>query len=300
MASVRLLTCAKVNLFLRVLGERGDGYHEIETVFHGIDLCDTLSVAPTAPGSIAVRARFVDGAAGELPGVNDNLVTRAWRALEGPSRSPGVSVDIDKRIPVAAGLGGGSSNAAGALVALDELWGLGLDEHTLGEVALDLGSDVAFFLRGGTALGSGRGEVLEPLASASDLWFVLGISHRGLSTAEVYRQWRPAARPAPRAHGRVAALGAGDLETVARSLHNDLEPAAVYLRPELAAKKDALLRAGALAAVVCGSGPTLLGLAADRAQATAVARAVEDEFDRVEVAGGRRTCLERLRERSIR
>ena len=273
---------AKVNLFLRVLGRRADGYHEIETVLHEVSLADELEVRSAPAGRVALHVRASAEAAAQLPPSEDNLVARAARALAERCPGRGARIDLTKRIPVGAGLGGGSSDAAAALVALDELWGARLSRDALADLAARLGSDVPFFLVGGTARASGRGERIAALRAGAPLWLVLGISHRPLFTAAVYARWegRPSSPgPAP----LEAALAAGDPGELAAHLRNDLEPAALALRPELAAGKEAMMAAGALAALVSGSGPTVFGLARHEADAGAVAARVRDAFDRVEV-----------------
>ncbi len=290
MRSLLVRTCAKVNLFLRVLGKRPDGYHEIETLFQGIGLCDDLgfSVRPE-PG---IELHLERG----MPRGSDNLIARAWALLGGDERTDGVEVRVEKRIPLGAGLGGGSSNAAGTLLALNELWRLRLEEAELGLAGLSLGSDVPFFLQGGTALGRGRGEVLTRLPDPPELWFVLGISNEPLSTQEVYERWRPRPGTPPDAEPPIDALRRGDVRALGLTLHNDLEETAMVLRPELRAKKAALLRVGALGACVSGSGPTLFALATDRSHASSIAGAVQDEFDRVAVTGSVGRCVELPRE----
>ncbi|MGH2729323.1 MAG: 4-(cytidine 5'-diphospho)-2-C-methyl-D-erythritol kinase, partial [Actinomycetota bacterium] len=224
---------AKLNLYLRVLSRRRDGYHEIVTILHGIDLADDLEVA--------------DGRTGEINLVADrdlepNLVVVAARRLmtriEGGA---GASIRLTKRIPVGAGLGGGSADAAATLVALNELWDAGLDRSALMEVAAEVGSDVPYFLIGGTALATGRGEKVRPLDAPAAMWFVLGLSDDPLMTSAVYDRYDElplVEGPSPAT--MIAALGAGDVEAVGSLLSNDLERVAIDLRPELAAKKAVL------------------------------------------------------------
>lgn len=292
--AIRLRACAKINLFLRVLGRRPDGYHEIETVFHSVDLCDELCFT-RSDGGFRLETRLDDRVGGVLPAPTDDLVVHAAAALlEARPGSPGAIVSVTKRIPIAAGLGGGSANAAATLVALNDLWQLGLDEAELHTIAASLGSDVAYCLRGGPALGTSRGELLVALKAPQDLWFVLGITDARLSTAEVYARWQPADRPRAGIAELTAALERGDVAAVASLMHNDLEVAAMSLLPELHARKHALLEAGAHAACVSGSGPTLLGVASDERHARRVATRVENHFERVEVARSRRCSLERV------
>jgi 4-diphosphocytidyl-2-C-methyl-D-erythritol kinase len=281
MGAVTIAACAKVNLHLRVLGRRSDGYHELETVFQSISLADELTFQD-APDGVAVDMS-VPPQGPEAPPANENLIDKAARAVArraGVAR--GVTVSVDKRIPLGAGLGGGSADAAATLVALNELWELGLSQYELTQIGLALGSDVPFCLMGGRAVGTSRGERLRALPAGGELWFVLGISSEPLSTADVYAAWDVLPRdsgapPAP------PSLGPDRGDAVGPLLHNDLERAALVLRPKLADDKRALLEAGALGALVAGSGPTIFGLGRDEAHAAALAAAVSPRFDRVEV-----------------
>ena len=293
---VRLRTNAKTNLWLSVLGRRPDGYHEIETIFHTLGLADSVSIAPAAGGEIEVDVRPETEPMGGLPLAADNLVHAAARRLmEAGGHSKGARIEIVKRIPIGAGLGGGSGNAAAVLQCLNEMWGSNLDSESLAELALDLGADVPYCLSGGTARATGRGEVITTLPAPETLWFVLGISSEPLLTREVYEAFHSErdatdVRSAPMA----LALGLGDVDAIATLLHNDLERPAFGLRPELEQLKTAMLEAGALGAVMSGSGPTMIGLARDQEQASTVAAAVERWFDRVTVTSSRPECIERL------
>ena len=293
---VRVRTNAKVNLFLRVLGRRPDGYHELESIFHAISLGDDLEVRPAPPGDFDVRMRMDDGLKGEIPALDENLVTIAARRLaERGATDGGITVDVVKRIPIGAGLGGGSGNAAGILVALNELWGMELSTDDLHGIAGGIGSDVPFCLGGGTALATARGEHLTALPSPRSMCFVLGISHEPLATRDVYAAWDELGSAEEVGSAAITfALGADDPAEVASLLHNDLEPAAFELRPGLLAKKEAMLEAGALGAAMSGSGPTIYGIARDPEHARAVARGVSATFDRVCVAGSSSRCVERL------
>jgi len=293
-ATIRVRACAKVNLFLRVLGRRPDGYHDIETIFQSIALCDELAFAPRTRPGLVLRVEL-SGARGSLPVGDDNLVQQAARVLLEAHGGPvGASASLLKRIPIGAGLGGGSADAAATLVALNELWGLGLREDELHALAASLGSDVPYCLVGGTAAGRSRGELVTRLDAAPKLWFVLGILDEPLSTAEVYARWRPASPPAASAEKLTAALRTGEVEAIANALHNDLDVAAQSLRPVLAEKKDVLVDAGAAAACVSGSGPTVFGLCKGRDEARRVAARVAGVFDRVDVVGSKNSCVDRI------
>lgn len=291
--SLRLKTSAKLNLFLSILGRRGDGYHELQGIFHSVDLVDDL-VARPADGEIAVQVQSETGDQ-LLPDLTENLVYQAAIALrELTGKELGADLHVLKRIPIGGGLGGGSSNAAGALLALDRLWGLHLDQATLMELAAGLGSDVPFCIAGaGTSLVTGRGEQLAPLPPPPTLlWFVLGLSDKPLFTPEVYAELSEEEigveqSPAP----MTMALAAGDVSEVAALLSNDLLGPAFRLRPELEQARQALLDAGALGAGISGSGPTMFGVVRDRKAAQEVADAVADVFDRVAVVCSTPSCV---------
>ena len=279
---VRVRVPAKINLQLLVGPLRADGYHEVATVFHALDLFDVLTAAPA--DSLALR---MDGA--ESAGLPTDRANLAWQAAEllaehagGPARA---ELTIDKRIPVAGGLAGGSADAAAALLACDRLWGLELPAGELAALAGRLGSDVAFFLVGGSAVGAGRGERLRPIEDGGRFSWVLAVAHDGLSTPAVYaeldRQRGPQlARTAPdpaaalEASGLVEAVASGDPELLAGRLLNDLQPAAIALAPYLAGTLAAGSACGALAGIVSGSGPTCAFLARDQQHAAELAQAL--------------------------
>lgn len=281
--SVTVRVPAKINLQLAVGPLRTDGYHGLVTVFHAIGLFDMVSVAAAGADSVAVTG---EGAA-QVPADGDNLALRAVRALRAvvPAQAdPGVAVTINKRIPVAAGLAGGSADAAAALVACNELWRAGLSQRQLCEVAAGVGSDVAFAVLGGTAVGRGRGERLTPaLMPAARYHWVLAFADGALSTTEVYGTL-DRLRAANGGAGEVAepelstelmaALRAGDLERLGRSLSNDLQAPAISLFPALRKTLEVGREFGALGALVSGSGPTCLFLARGARHATDLAVAL--------------------------
>jgi len=250
-----LHAAAKVNLVLEVLSKRDDGYHEIATVMQTIDLTDRL----TLEDADTVALRVSDG---PVPIDMTNLAVRAALALrEAAGVDRGVRVALDKRIPVAAGLGGGSADAAGVLIGLNRLWGLRWPRAKLEEVAVSLGMDVPFFLRGGAALATGRGERLEPVP-AGGLALVLVNPRLGSSTAEAYGRVTPAMyTDGRRAQALVEALRSRRATRVASSLYNGLEGAVAPFCPEIGRMRAALLAAGALGAAMSGSGPTVFGVA---------------------------------------
>jgi 4-diphosphocytidyl-2-C-methyl-D-erythritol kinase len=294
-ASLRIKTHAKCNLFLRVLGRRPDGYHQVETILHGIGLADEIELREIAGTALEIDMRWGEGSGGKLPELEDNLVWRAARHVQEQARERrGASIRVTKHVPMGSGLGGGSANAAGVLLTLGELWCGAMSAPEIAAAATSLGSDVAYFLSGGTALATGRGEELTPLACSGVVWFVLGIFERPLLTADVYRAWDSAGATSVDSAPMVMALGAGDVAEVASLLHNDLEPAAFGLRPELAAAKRALLDGGALGASLSGSGPTVFGIARNQRHADAVAARVARVFDRVVVTSSSGVSIERL------
>lgn len=289
-------TNAKLNLFLRILGSRPDGYHEIETILHGIGLSDDLEVSLTSSSRVEIDMRFADGLQGELPTAEDNVIWAvASRLVELGALNAGLHVRVTKRIPIGAGLGGGSGNAAGVLVALNELWDTRLGPDDLGKLAGSIGADVPYCIDGGTAFATARGDALTPLPAPENFNFVLGMSNEPLYTRDVYERWElDDDGPAVGGASITLALGGGDAAEVASLLHNDLEPAVFSLRPELQGKKEALLAAGALGAAITGSGPTLFGMARDESHAEEIARSVDDQFDRTLVVGSQTACIERL------
>jgi len=267
---------AKLNLQLAVGPPRADGYHDLVTVFHAVSLFDEITAEPARRDGVTVTGEGAD----RVPANRDNLALRAVAALRkaaaGAAGPGGVHITIAKRIPVAAGLAGGSADAAAALVACNELWGSGVSQARLLEIAARVGSDVAFALLGGTAVGRGRGERLtQALAPATQYHWVLAFADGHLSTPEVY-----AALDRLRAAGGavvpaepdldaalMSALRSGDARMLGRALSNDLQPAALSLFPALRKTLAAGLELGALSALVSGSGPTCMFLApsADRA-----------------------------------
>jgi len=285
---------AKLNLQLAVGPPRADGYHDLVTVFHAVSLFDEVTAQPAKRDGVTVTGEGAD----RVPSDQDNLALRAVAALRTAVAGPGVDtsgvhITIAKRIPVAAGLAGGSADAAAALVACNELWDGGLSQSKLLEVGARVGSDVAFALLGGTAVGRGRGEQLTPaLAPATQYHWVLGFADGHLSTPEVYAaldRLRAAsadgaggpaqARPAQAGPAEpdldaalMSALRSGEARLVGRALSNDLQPAALSLFPSLRKTLAAGLELGALGALVAGSGPTCVFLAAsaDRALDLAV------------------------------
>lgn len=268
LASVTVRAPAKVNLALGVGPLRADGYHGLATVFHAVGLYDDLVATPLPAGS--GLQLVVEGAgADQVPRDATNLAARALTALEPYGAPRDVSLTIRKGIPVAGGMAGGSADAAGTLVAVDALFGLGLSRDRLLEVAATLGSDVPFVLHGGTVVGSDTGTRLTPALVRGTYHWVFVLAEVGLSTPLVYGEFdrlHSGAGPVPEPTvppELMAALRAGDAAALGKSLHNDLQAAALSLRPNLAQVLGIGEEYGALGGVVSGSGPTCAFLARD-------------------------------------
>ena len=281
---------AKINLQLAVGPLRPDGYHDLVTVFHAISLTDEVSVTRAEADTVMVSGE----GAGQVPDDKDNLALRAVSALRAvtavrgtgpgavgaPGAPAGVAVRISKRIPVAAGLAGGSADAAAALVACNELWTAGLSQQDLIEVAAGVGSDVAFAVLGGTAVGRGRGERLtSALVAPVRYHWVLAFADGQLSTPAVYGaldRLRGSERVvAPQLSAELmSALRAGDARRLGQALGNDLQAPAISMFPSLRKTLTAGREFGALGALVSGSGPTCLFLARSASHATDLAVAL--------------------------
>jgi 4-diphosphocytidyl-2-C-methyl-D-erythritol kinase len=276
--SVTVFAPAKLNLFLKILGKRGDGYHELETLMVSVGLYDTLVLSDQPMGGLKLSCR--DGGPmnsslprRELPGSGaENLVWRAACLLKDASgTSRGAQIDLIKRIPLAAGLAGGSSDAAAALWGLNLLWRLGLSRRELSELASRLGSDVPFFLcSSSAAICRGRGELVEPLPLPGRFWFVIARPQTGLSTAEVYLGCRPS--PINWTAGDLAArLARGRLQAAADLFHNGLQEPAERLNADVTRLKSAFARQPFAGHMMSGSGTSYFGLCRSRPQAVRLA-----------------------------
>jgi 4-diphosphocytidyl-2-C-methyl-D-erythritol kinase len=275
---VRVRVPAKINLHLGVGPLRGDGYHELNTVYHAVSLFDELTARPGDTLTLTMEGE----GAGTLALDESNLIIRAARALAARAGVPAYArLHLRKTIPLAGGLAGGSADAAATLLACDLLWGIGMSRDELAEVGATLGSDVPFLLHGGTALGTGHGEAISPILARPTTWhWVVALADGGLATPEVYRQldtlragpWPPSALGD--ADDLMAALRQRDPDVLGAALGNDLQPAALALRPELADVLKAGSSAGACAGIVSGSGPTCVFLAADAKHAEQIAAGV--------------------------
>ena len=270
---------AKINLHLSVGQRRPDGFHDLTTVFHAVSLYDDVELARADALSVTVEGEGAD----LVPLDESNLAVRAVRLIaEHTGNSADVAISIVKGIPVAGGCAGGSADAAAALVGCDALWGTALTKDELAALGAQLGSDVPFSLHGGTALGTGRGEQLTPVLGQGDYSWVLALSEGGLSTPAVYGQLDKQRETGP--VGVVsdpaevlAALRQGDSVALGRALRNDLQPAALALKPSLRRLLETGRDLGALGALVSGSGPTVALLARDDAHAVALASSLAGE-----------------------
>ena len=271
---MKVVAPAKINLFLWVGGLRADGKHEIESVMQAVSLADSLSVSAGDAVSLDVSP------SGAAPEDETNLVVAAVRALRSACPGPaGAALSLTKEVPVGAGLGGGSADAAAALVGLNALWRCGLSKKALEKIGAGIGADVPFCVRGGTAGALGVGERLAPLVVRGSLWWVIAAPSASLSTAAVYERFDEmggSGSAEADAHTLADALARGDLDVVGASLRNDLFDAAVSLSPSIAAVRSALLDAGALGATMTGSGVACAGLARDESHARAIAAALGD------------------------
>ena len=302
MREVRASAPGKVNLTLRVGAPTSDGYHPLVTVFEALNLRETVTVRTSKTPGVRVEtiAYLPDGSVDEattraMADVDPatHLAVRAARVLQrlaaaGPwaSTAAGLSIRVDKRVPVAGGMAGGSADAAAALVACNELWELGLGDEQLHAIGRSLGADVPACLAGGIALGTGRGDHMSVLREGDEAgaeyqhhWVML-LAHEGLSTPSVFREFdrvdaagAPAlAEPTPE---EVAAL-CGEPEELSHCLVNDLQAPALRLRPELADTIASAKEAGALAVTLSGSGPTVAALARDAEHARTLAATLSD------------------------
>ncbi len=261
---------AKVNLFLELLGKRSDGYHDLQTLVAPIDLYDTIQIQPRDDDRIVLTCDTAG-----IPTDHRNLVYTAANALRKENYiTAGASIHLTKRIPHEAGLGGGSSDAASTLLALNAVWNLNKSLEALATLAAMIGSDVAAFLHDGPTWCTGRGEVAEPVASPLPLDLVIVKPPFGLSTAEVYRSAHLVEAPVDGGALR-AALAAGEVVAVGRLMHNRLQPSAFALQPLMDWVYEALLAQEPLGAMLSGSGSCVFALARNRPDALRIARRAE-------------------------
>ncbi|SDN87372.1 4-diphosphocytidyl-2-C-methyl-D-erythritol kinase [Actinomyces ruminicola] len=284
MTKVRVEAPGKVNLFLSAGAPAADGYHPLTTVFQAVRLIETVTARRQAADLHGTITLTLDEPDPDVPTDETNLAVRAAALLaETAGVGDGVDLLLRKRVPVAGGMAGGSADAAAALLACNALWGTGLSLTELTELAARLGADVPFPLLGATAVGHGRGDRLTPLMARGTYHWVFATAAEGLSTPAVFRRFDElaeasptgvAAAPAEVPASLTAALRDGDAAALAAALHNDLQAAALDLRPQLADVMALAESAGALRAIVSGSGPTIAALAPDPAAAMRVANAL--------------------------
>lgn len=265
---------AKINLALGVAPLGADNFHELITIFHAVSLFDTVTAKPSSSGVTLT----IEGEGAKWLPVNDsNLAVKAAKLLaKHHGIEPQVDLHIEKRIPVSGGMAGGSADAAGALIACDRLWETNTSREELESLAAQLGSDVTFSLHGGTALGSGRGQLITSVITTGEYHWVVALAEGGLSTPKVYSEFdrmQAVLRSGPPQVPTqlLLALRAGDSRELGAGLINDLEPAALSLMPSLRKTLDTGRDLGAIGAMVSGSGPTCIFLAASQDQAVNLA-----------------------------
>ncbi|MCM3118185.1 4-(cytidine 5'-diphospho)-2-C-methyl-D-erythritol kinase [Neobacillus sp. MER 74] len=247
---------AKINLALDVLHKRPDGFHEVEMIMTTIDLADRVELELLHEDKIHILShnRYV-------PDDQRNLAFQAAQLLKDRFHvKQGVKISIEKTIPVAAGLAGGSSDAAATLRGLNKLWNLGLSMDELAELGSEIGSDVSFCVYGGTALAKGRGEIITQIPAPPTCWVILAKPFIGVSTAEVYRRLNIAETVHPNIAGMIEAINAHDYQEVCVNVGNVLEEVTLNLHPEVALIKEQMKRFGADAVLMSGSGPTVFGI----------------------------------------
>ncbi|MCR4402707.1 MAG: 4-(cytidine 5'-diphospho)-2-C-methyl-D-erythritol kinase [Firmicutes bacterium] len=310
-----IIARAKLNLTLDILGRRPDGYHELESVVQSIDLYDGVALGSTPAHRVSGQGRELGVTLAcqnpLVPLGQENLAFKAALAL---SRHVGVGaavwIDIKKRIPVSAGLGGGSADAAAVLLGLNELWGLGLDDAELAAIGETVGADVPFCLTGGTGVIRGKGEKIERLPALENVWFVVVVPEGGISTAEAYAAYdrlsadesdsatQVGGGGGPRAGcatpAMIRAVAEHDLRRVVSGISNDLERAAATMVPSVRDAKKALLEAGALGVGMSGSGPAVFGIAEDERTAREIRRIVREAYDTTFVCCSSPTGLESI------
>lgn len=296
MSSANVRVPAKINLCLGVGPVRDDGYHPLATVYQAVDLHDEVKATVRDDSEITVTVHSELDTKAEstfVPEDDDNLAVKAARLLRDRTGiTAGIDLSIRKVIPVAGGMAGGSADAAAALVACNEAWGAGLSRAALEALAARIGSDVPFLLHGGNAIGGGHGETVSPVLARGSYNWVFAMAHEGLSTKAVFAEFdrlnEGATVPEPTVpDALLAALRAGDAEALGLALSNDLTEAAMSLRPELEDTLSIGLEAGALGAILSGSGPTALFLAASEQHSLDIAFALSSAASCADVVQSR-------------
>lgn len=277
MKEVRIESPAKVNLFLEVLEKREDGYHNVETILETVDLCDDIILKEAKKG-IEIASNFPS-----LPLGRENLAYQAAFLLKKRlGIEKGIQLTINKRIPLASGLGGGSSNGASVLLALNRLWDLNLSYQEVFDLAREMGADVPFFLRKGRALGRGRGDELQPLPQSPTLYFVLVSLGFEVSAKWAYENLKGDLTKERRSIRMIlSALKSSNTEKIGNSLYNRLEEAVIPRHPQIARIKERLLELGAKGALMSGSGPSVFGIAEDDKRAEEIYGKIKKDFEKV-------------------
>lgn len=268
---------AKINLTLDVLSKRADGYHEVEMVMTTVDLADRVGLEPRQGKDIVIHStnNFV-------PDDQRNLAYQAAKLLQDTyGINEGVSITIDKQIPIAAGLAGGSSDAAATLKGLNELWKLNLSLDRIAELGAKIGSDVPYCVYGGTAIARGRGEQIEHIGTAPNCWVVLAKPTIGVSTAAVYGGLDLNRLTHPNTQNMIDAIAEGNYEKMCRNIGNVLESVTMDLHPEVLSIKEQMRRFGADAVLMSGSGPTVFGLVSNEARTTRIVNGLRGFCDEV-------------------
>lgn len=293
MRSYTLLACAKINLYLEIVGDRADGYHELAMIMQSVDLCDRIHIEPSGTDSIRVTCNHPD-----VPCDSSNLAYRAAELMRSEfpeyfARYGGVNIYITKKIPVAAGLAGGSSNAAAVVVGINLLWNLGLTQGECEQLGAVLGSDVPFCIRGGTALATGRGEKLSPLPDLDQLYVVLAkYESVKISTAWAYKTYRATYEETYirdpehiEAYGQkvhsgpiVRAIASKDSAIITEELRNDFEKIVLPEYPQLVSLKQRFIEAGAIGTLMSGSGSTVFALTESHSEAERIKAYIEQEL----------------------
>lgn len=275
---MRLKANAKVNLTLDVLYKRPDGYHEVEMIMQTVDLSDIIYIEESEKTEVICNHPYV-------PSDHNNLVFKAIESIKDHCKiQKNVKITIEKNIPVAAGLGGGSSDCAATLKGLNKFWDLGLDDKTLESIGLKLGADVPFFIRGGTQLAKGIGEKLTKLPSPPPLWVVLGKSNIGVSTKDVYSNLQlERVTKRPNTEAMIKAIEKGDSKEISNNLCNVLE--SVTLKKYLTVRtiKNRMAQMGACGVLMSGSGPTVFGICTSYERAVKIAKSLETLTEEVYV-----------------
>lgn len=280
-AQLILYAPAKINLSLDVVGSREDGYHLVEMVMQTISLADRITLERTNNGGIHLSCSHAF-----VPSGPDNLVWKAAHLLkkEYGHKRLGAQITIDKTIPVAAGLAGGSSDAAAALKGLNQLWDLHLSDPELARLGLSLGADIPYCLQGGTALARGIGEELTALPSPPKLWVVLFKPNVGVSTSEVYKSYEDKlVQKRPDTAGLISALASGDLPALTDAMANVLESVTFARLPMLRRLKQKAMEFGALAALMSGSGPTIFALTPEYKRAVAIYSGLKHQVEYAQI-----------------